>query len=116
MRNALILFAATVLAGCAGAPSRSTSHLRVDGRQARTLVAEGAFLLDVRTPEEFADGHIEGAVNVPVQSLRERLDEVPRDRPIVVYCQSGRRSAAAAAILEQAGYEAIHDLGGIGNW
>lgn len=73
-------------------------------------------LLDVRTPEEFATGHIQGAVNIPVQSLESRLSEVPDDQPIVVYCRSGNRSAQASQILVQAGYNGIYDLGGVNDW
>lgn len=73
-------------------------------------------LLDVRTPEEFASGHIPGAVNIPVESLQSRLSEISSDQDIVVYCRSGNRSAQASQILAQAGYSAIYDLGGIINW
>jgi len=73
-------------------------------------------LIDVRTPEEFADGHIPGAINISVQTLADRLDEVPRGVPVVVYCRSGNRSAQASQILAQAGYETIYDLGSIGAW
>jgi len=68
-------------------------------------------LLDVRTPQEFSQGHIAGAVNVPVDELRARLGEVPRDREIAVYCQVGQRGYLATRILMQAGY-AVANLGG----
>jgi len=73
-------------------------------------------LLDVRTPEEFASGHISGAVNISVESLASRLSEVPQDQPVVVYCRSGNRSATASQILADAGYTGIYDLGGINAW
>lgn len=73
-------------------------------------------LIDVRTPDEFASGHIEGAVNIPVEEISGRLDEIPGDAPIVVYCRSGNRSAAAARILTDAGYAPVYDLGGIQDW
>lgn len=73
-------------------------------------------LIDVRTAEEFASGHIDGAINIPVESLGERLGEVPRDVPVVLYCRSGRRSAAAAELLAQASYAQVYDLGGIQTW
>lgn len=73
-------------------------------------------LIDVRTPEEFATGHIAGAVNIPVEELGGRLDEVNKDQPVVVYCRSGNRSAQAASILESAGHTGIYDLGGIRAW
>jgi phage shock protein E len=74
------------------------------------------FLLDVRTPEEFASGHIHGAVNIPVDSLESRLSEVPTDQSVVVYCRSGNRSAQASQILAQAGYTNIYDMGGLNDW
>lgn len=73
-------------------------------------------LIDVRTPEEFNSGHIAGAINIPVQELPQRLAEVPTGQPVVVYCRSGSRSATAAQILDEAGYEAVYDLGGVIQW
>lgn len=88
---------------------------RVNGARARQLVAEGAALLDVRTPIEFAGGHIDGAINIPVGELAQRMGEVP-EGPVVVYCRSGARSARAAGSLVQSGREAVYDLGGMGAW
>lgn len=90
----------------------------ISAEEAHRLVAGGALLLDVRTPGEFAERHLDGAVNIPVQSLPERLAAVParKDQDVVVYCRSGRRSASARKILEEAGFTRVHDLGGIGNW
>jgi len=73
-------------------------------------------LLDVRTPEEFASGHISGAVIISVETLASRLDEIPRDLPVVVYCRSGNRSATAAQILNGEGFQPVYDLGGIQAW
>jgi NADPH-dependent 2,4-dienoyl-CoA reductase/sulfur reductase-like enzyme/rhodanese-related sulfurtransferase len=69
-------------------------------------------LLDVRTPEEFAEGHIPGAVNVPVDELRSRMDELPRNRRIVAYCRVGQRGYLAMRMLRQAGFEASNLSGG----
>ena len=73
-------------------------------------------LIDVRTPEEYSSGHIQNAVNISVETLGTRLDEVPRDTPVVVYCRSGNRSAIATQILVNGGYRPIYDLGGIQDW
>ena len=73
-------------------------------------------LLDVRTPQEFASGHIAGAENISLQSLPQRIGEIPQDRPIVIYCRSGSRSRTAARVLTQAGYVDVYDLGGIIKW
>jgi len=84
--------------------------------EARDLVAHGAVLLDVRTPDEFRMKHLEGALNVPVDELRGRLADLPpKNVKLVVYCQSGARSAAATQVLKAAGYS-VYDLGGMGNW
>ena len=73
--------------------------------------AEQAFLLDVRMPREFASGHIPGAVNIPLDELRSRLGELPRDRKIAAYCQVGQRGYLATRILRQKGF-AASNLGG----
>ena len=77
-----------------------------------TPAAEQAFLLDVRTPREFASGQIPGAVNIPVDELRARLGELPRDRKIAAYCQVGQRGYLATRILLQAGFAAANVGGG----
>lgn len=61
-------------------------------------------LVDVRTPEEFAQGHARGAINIPVQELGARLGELSRVKRVVVYCRSGARSATAARLLRMAGF------------
>ena len=78
--------------------------------------AQSHFLLDVRTLSEFASGHISGATNINVDDLANRLSQVPKDVPVVIYCRSGNRSAIAANILAEAGYTQIYDLGGILEW
>jgi len=82
----------------------------------RELVRNGALLLDVRTPDEYGGGHVNGAKNIPVDQLPVRLGEVgPTTRPVVVYCRSGARSARAAGVLRAAGYEVV-DIGGMHGW
>jgi phage shock protein E len=84
---------------------------------ARRLVDEGALLLDVRGEDEFAERHIAGALNIPVQSLAQRLRELPeKQHPIVVHCRSGMRSATAADLLRKAGWTNVHDIGGFPPW
>jgi rhodanese-related sulfurtransferase len=71
----------------------------------------------VRTPAEFADGHIPGAVNVPLQQIGSIAAAVPEAAtPLFVYCLSGGRSAQAAAALKRAGYGDVRNIGGIGSW
>ena len=69
-------------------------------------------VLDVRTPEEFAEGHIPDAVNIPVDELRDRLGEVPRGGEVAAYCQVGQRGYLATRILLQAGFRAVNIGGG----
>ena len=88
-------------------------HPQVDVEAALAApTAERPFLLDVRTPQEFTSGHIPGAVNIPVDDLRSRLGELPRDRKIAAYCQVGQRGYLATRILLQAGLSAVNIGGG----
>lgn len=85
------------------------------GTEARAWAAAGALVLDVRTPAEFGEGHIEGARNIPVHELGARIGELQRGRDVVVYCRSGGRSAAATAILRKASFRVL-DLGPMHAW
>lgn len=78
--------------------------------------AEGAFVLDVRQPEEYAAGHVPGAVLVPLDQLPARQDEIPSDRALLVICRSGARSATAVQALTSAGYDATNIAGGTMAW
>jgi rhodanese-related sulfurtransferase len=73
---------------------------------------ERLFLLDVRTPQEFAEGHVPGAVNVPYDQLASRLAEVPKDKEVVLYCKTGRRAGIAADVLVANGYTRLSHLEG----
>jgi rhodanese-related sulfurtransferase len=70
------------------------------------------FVLDVRTPQEFAEGHVPGAVNVPYDQVASRLAEVPKDKDVVLYCRSGRRAGLAADVLAAQGYTRLSHLEG----
>lgn len=85
------------------------------GETARARVEAGALLLDVRTTGEFAGGHVEGAINIPLSDLEARFSELETDRGVVVYCQMGSRSARAATILRQRGVD-VFDLGAMSSW
>jgi len=88
----------------------------------RLVEQEGAVLLDVRTPGEFAAGHLPGAHNVPHTEIEARLPEIEaltggaKDKPIVVYCRSGRRSGIAKQALVARGFGQITNLGGMNDW
>ena len=78
----------------------------------RQVVAEGSTVLDVRTVEEFAAGHVKGALNIPLHTLPLRLSELgPKERPLVLYCLSGGRSGQAAEFLRRAGFVEVLDVG-----
>ena len=78
---------------------------------------DGAFVLDVRTQEEWDAGHIPGATLIPLDQLASRVSEVPADQPVVVYCRSGNRSKSGRDILTAAGLEQVTSMnGGIGAW
>jgi rhodanese-related sulfurtransferase len=90
---------------------------RIDPHEARRLVAAGAVLLDVRSPREFATAHLPQAINIPVDQLATRLDEIRQiSRPVVVYCASGMRSNRAAGLLKSAEVAEVHDLGSLSRW
>ena len=79
---------------------------------------QGYIILDVRTEEEFAEGHIEGAILLPDSEVKEKADSVlgAKDQLILVYCRSGRRSKNAASQLVNLGYTNVKEFGGIIDW
>ena len=85
--------------------------------RARQLVASGATLVDVRSPAEYASGHIDGARNIPVGEVGRRTLELgSKATTIIVYCASGARSAMAKRTLQHAGFETVYNLGSMRNW
>jgi phage shock protein E len=78
----------------------------------KELLLKGAQLLDVRTPMEFAQGALPGALNIPVQILHGAIDRLDPDTPVLVYCRSGHRSAHATRWLQSVGFKKVIDLGG----
>lgn len=87
-----------------------------DPDDAATRVENGALLLDVREPDEWQGGHAPGAAHVPLGELGARLEEIPKDRPIVAVCRVGGRSAKATVALRDAGYDVINLAGGMRAW
>ncbi|HET9675985.1 MAG TPA: rhodanese-like domain-containing protein [Solirubrobacterales bacterium] len=88
----------------------------VSREEARKLVDEGAQLVDVRADHEWEAGRIAGATHLPLQQLPERLGEIDKDRPVIVYCRGGNRSSMATAALQDAGYDAVKLTEGIVGW
>jgi rhodanese-related sulfurtransferase len=76
----------------------------------RALLEEGAQIVDVRTPMEFYQGAVPGAVNLPVQAIQQAPGVLDTGRPVIVYCRTGQRSAFAKAWLENLGFHRVVDL------
>ena len=120
MRKLLSVFlAAILLAGCS-APKETASYRQISMDEAITMMEEesGYIILDVRTPEEFADKHIPGAINIPNETIgTAEIPELPdKDQLILVYCRSGNRSKQASEKLAALGYTNVVEFGGINSW
>lgn len=126
---ALLLGAVAVVAACSPSTPSTTPAASVPARAVEALPAEvsvadasalrdaGAFMLDVRQPDEWAAGHVPGATLIPLGEIDGRLAEIPRDRQVVVVCRSGNRSAQGRDILLAAGYAAVTSMaGGMNEW
>jgi len=106
----VLIFAATVLAA---------GFRDIRATEAKGLLAanKNVYLLDVRTPAEFSQGRIPGAVLIPVNEVERRIGEIPRNRPVVVYCAVGSRSGFVAGFLSQKGYREVYNVtDGIVGW
>ncbi|MGN6108503.1 MAG: rhodanese-like domain-containing protein [Kofleriaceae bacterium] len=104
--------------GHAGSGSATAAATPKDPAAAKQAISAGALVIDVRTPDEFAGGHLEGAINMPVQELSRQLADIQklageRTRPIVLYCGSGRRAGNAKQMLEAEGYTRVINGGGL---
>lgn len=106
-----------LLAGCAQKNGQSYQNIGA-GELHGLLQKESVALVDVREPEELEEtGFIPGAVNIPLGQIEKRAVEISRDRKVVIYCRSGRRSAEAAKLLTEKGYTDVYNLeGGITAW
>lgn len=118
----LVLLAVLLLAGC-GKQTENTQEaalMNITAEEAKKLMdsESGYVILDVRTEQEYAQGHIPGAILIPDYEISEKAESVltDKDQLILVYCRSGRRSKNAAAQLEEMGYTRIREFGGILDW
>lgn len=120
----LVVFASFLMmiaiSGCVDTAKQpeKTQYANVSVQQAKEMIDSGeVFILDVRTQEEYDAGHIKGSTLIPVQVLDKRLNELSRDKKILVYCRSGHRSAQASEILVNNGFKQIYNMkGGITEW
>jgi phage shock protein E len=84
------------------------------GNIVKEKIKAGARIVDVRTPAEFEDGAYPGAINIPLSVLQDRMAELyPKDKPIVLYCESGARSGQGARLLKSAGFTDVINAGGL---
>ena len=115
-----LLLSVLFLAGCALPAGQEVSYRQINMDEAITMMEEESsyIILDVRTPEEFADKHIPGAINIPNETIStEEIPELPdKDQRILVYCRSGNRSKQASEKLAALGYTNIVEFGGINDW
>lgn len=130
----LVLIAACALAAACSSPEASSepaaesaahekaevaeaTELDVDSLKQRLDAGEDVFVLDVRRPEELEqEGLIEGSVNIPIDDLEARMAEVPKDKPLAIYCHAGGRASRAASVLRENGYTEPIEYGGITAW
>ena len=104
-------------AGTRGGAVAGVPPGEVDGATARKLVASGVKVIDVRTPAEFAGGHVPGAVNIPHDEMAARAGEIgPPSTPVLLYCRTGPRVDKAAAVLREKGFTTIYDMRAYERW
>lgn len=115
-----VLLALTLLVGCGTTSNETISYRQISMEDAVTMMSEeeNYIILDVRTAEEYAGGHIPEAINIPNESIgSEKIPELPdKDQLILVYCRSGNRSKQASEKLASLGYTNIVEFGGINDW
>ncbi|MET9315875.1 rhodanese-like domain-containing protein [Kribbella sp. NPDC003505] len=88
----------------------------IDPDRLATALRSTATVVDVREPREYADGHVPGAVNIPMGRLPGRIDEIDRSAPVYVVCATGNRSSAMTQLLIGAGFDAYNVAGGTSAW
>jgi rhodanese-related sulfurtransferase len=96
---------------------KTTTAVEITPAQAYEKLQQGSFFLDVRTQDEWDQYHIAGSTLIPLDQLQDRVNELPKDKDIVVVCRSGRRSQSGASILQKAGFAHVSSMsGGLNTW
>lgn len=96
--------------------SNSAAQISAHEVEQQLQASPKPFVLDVREPSEYQQGHVPGSVLIPLGALAGRLHELPADQPIVAVCRSGNRSGMATSMLRKAGYKALNMVGGMNAW
>ncbi|SEW40025.1 FAD-dependent oxidoreductase [[Clostridium] fimetarium] len=99
-------------AGYVGTNLLNKEFKQVNVDKVRELVESNRFIVDVREQGEFAGGHIKGATNIPLSELRERINEIPKDKPVYIHCRTGQRSYNAVLVLQNLGFHNVYNIAG----
>ncbi|MEG0239155.1 rhodanese-like domain-containing protein [Anaerorhabdus sp.] len=118
MKNSLVkTLLVTLSLGFLTSCSSDSGFKTIDSKEAyRMIQEEDVVILDVRTPEEYAEGHIEDSINIPLDEIETRFEELNKEDTILVYCRSGNRSKSASNLLVKQGFTHIFDFGGLNTW
>ena len=112
----IVSFILSMLTGCGAGASDPAVDVSVD-EALRLWQNKEAILIDVRTPAEYRDGHIPGVVNIPLDELEKRMNEVPKDKKVVLICRTGNRSAQGTKLLRSKGFGNVYNsTGGMTTW
>ena len=113
MKKIICVFIFLLTVGLFSACSKVSDE---DLQKAHAAVQKGAIIVDVRTPEEFQQKHVQGAINLSIEEIMKgHLKKLPRDKELVVYCRTGSRSAVSAKILKEEGWS-VHDVATQADW
>jgi len=116
IRLFLMMLLVGVMSGCAQSPASAGVDVSVEEAQ-RLWLNKEAIIIDVRTPGEYRDGHIPGVVNIPLDELEKRMNEVPKDKKVVLICRTGNRSAQGTQLLRSKGLQNVfNSTGGMSTW
>jgi len=119
MKIIQILLLAVFLSGCTFSQDKSGTHSIIAQEFQAQIQNNSVLLVDIRTPQEFQSGHIENAINIDfyASDFLVKMNELPKDKPVYIYCRSGNRTGQAASKLKQLGFPKVVDLkGGIKTW
>lgn len=109
----LLLIPLLMICGC----EKSPEYQKIEVAAAKEKIKQGAYLIDVRTKQEYNINHIKGALNIPVEEIENPSKKIiSKNDIIIVYCRSGSRSKQAAEKLLNLGYKNVYDFGAMGNW